>query len=108
MPGRIVLTRMPSFIRSRAIGMVNLIVPLEDLRTEVAAIAQDIASQPPFGVMLTKRAINTVEELRGKRSAMDAQFNMHHLAHAHNQLMTGNLVANMGAKEMARANKKAK
>lgn len=91
--------------RAYTLGMVNKIVPLADLRSEVARIAQDICTRPAFGVMLTKQAINVVEELRGKRSAMDAQFNMHHLAHAHNQLVTGNLVAHMGAKEMAKANR---
>ncbi|OCC23758.1 enoyl-CoA hydratase [Croceicoccus estronivorus] len=96
--------RMP-VERAYALGMVNMIVPLEVLRDEVAQIAQELASRPPFGVMLTKQAINNVEDLRGKRQAMDAQFNMHHLAHAHNQLMTGSLIADMGAKEMAKANK---
>jgi len=96
--------RMP-VERAYNLGMVNKIVPLADLRSEVSRIAQELANRPAFGVMLTKQAINVVEDLRGKRSAMDAQFNMHHLAHAHNQLTTGNLVANMGAKEMAKANR---
>lgn len=96
--------RMPAE-RAYNLGMVNKIVPLGDLRGEVARIAGELASRPAFGVMLTKQAINVVEDLRGKRSAMDAQFNMHHLAHAHNQLMTGNLVANLDAKAMAKANR---
>lgn len=96
--------RMPAE-RAYQLGMVNKVVPLADLRSEVARIAADIASRPAFGVMLTKQAINVVEDLRGKRAAMDAQFNMHHLAHAHNQLVTGNLVANMDAKAMAKANR---
>jgi enoyl-CoA hydratase len=37
---------------------------------------------------------------------MDGVFHMHHLAHAHNQLMTGNLVGGLDAKAMAAANKK--
>jgi enoyl-CoA hydratase len=55
---------------------------------------------------LTKQAFNFVEDLRGKRQAMDGVFHMHHLAHAHNQLMTGHLVGGLGAKAMAAANKK--
>ena len=98
--------RMPAE-RAYNLGMVNKVVPLAELRDEVARIAHDIASRPAFGVMLTKQAINHVEDLRGKRAAMEAQFNMHHLAHAHNQLTTGNLVAGMGAREMAKANKEA-
>lgn len=98
--------RMPAE-RAYGLGMVNKVVPLAELRSTVARIAEDLATRPPFGVMLTKQAINNVEDLRGKRAAMDAQFGLHHLAHAHNQLTTGNLVAGMGAKEMARANRTA-
>jgi enoyl-CoA hydratase len=37
-----------------------------------------------LGNWLTKQAVNHVEELRGKRAAMDAVFHMHHFAHAQN------------------------
>lgn len=96
--------RMPAE-RAYNLGMVNKVVPLDDLRGEVTRIANELANRPAFGVMLTKQAINVVENLRGKHSAMDAQFNMHHLAHAHNQLVSGNLVMGMGAKEMAKTNR---
>lgn len=98
--------RMPAR-RAYDLGVINRIVPRDKLETEVAAIADEIATRPRFGLTLTKQAINFIEDLRGKRSAMDAIFHMHHLAHAHNQLTTGNLVSGMGAKEMANANKKA-
>lgn len=96
--------RMPAE-RAYQLGMVNRIVPLEVLESEVGRIAQELVSRPAFGVTLTKQAINHVEELRGKRSAMDSVFHMHHLAHAHNQLVSGNLVAGLDAKAMAKANK---
>jgi enoyl-CoA hydratase len=54
---------------------------------------------------LTKQAINHVEELRGKRTAMDAVFHMHHFAHAQNSLTTGSSIANLDARAMAQANK---
>ena len=50
--------------------------------------------------------IKSLEDLRGKRQAMDGVFHMHHLAHAHNQLMTGNLVGGLDAKAMASAKTK--
>lgn len=98
--------RMPAQ-RAYDLGMINRIVPRDKLETEVAAIADEIATRPRFGLTLTKQAMNFIEDLRGKRTSMDALFHMHHLAHAHNQLISGNLVAGMGAKEMAAANKKA-
>lgn len=96
--------RMPAE-RAYQFGMVNRIYTRESLRGEVAKIAAEIAQRDRFGLALTKQAINFVEDLRGKRQAMDGVFHMHHLAHAHNQLMTGNLVGGLDAKAMAKANK---
>jgi enoyl-CoA hydratase len=57
-------------------------------------------------VWLTKQAVNHVEELRGKRAAMDAVFHMHHFAHAQNDLTSDNSLGGLDAKSMAAANKK--
>jgi enoyl-CoA hydratase len=96
--------RMPAQ-RAYDFGMVNRIFPRETLRDETAAIAAEIAKRPRFGMMLTKQAINLVEELRGKRTAMDGVFHMHHLAHAHNQLTSGSLVGGLDHKALAAATK---
>lgn len=98
--------RMPAQ-RAYDLGMINRVVPRDELQNTVAEIAEEIATRPRFGVTLTKQAMNFIEDMRGKRVGMDAVFHMHHLSHAHNQLTTGNLVAGMGAKEMAKANKSA-
>jgi enoyl-CoA hydratase len=97
--------RMPAQ-RAYQFGMVNEIFPRDTLREEVAKIAAEIAERNAFGLTLTKQAVNFVEDLRGKRQAMDGVFHMHHLAHAHNQLTTGHLVGGIDAKAMASANKK--
>lgn len=92
--------------RACQFGMVNRVVPRDSLREEVSAMASKLAAQPRLGLWLTKQAVNHVEELRGKRAAMDAQYHMHHFAHAQNDLATGNTLAGMDAKGMAAANKK--
>lgn len=92
--------------RACQFGMVNRVVPRDSLREEVSAMASKLAAQPRLGLWLTKQAVNHVEELRGKRTAMDAQYHMHHFAHAQNDLATGNTLAGMDAKGMAAANKK--
>jgi enoyl-CoA hydratase len=97
--------RMPA-ARAEQFGMVNRIVPRDNLREEVAAIAAKLAAQPRLGAWLTKQAVNHVEELRGKRAAMDAVFHMHHFAHAQNDLTSDNSLGGMDAKSMAAANKK--
>lgn len=91
--------------RAYQFGMVNRVVPRAALRDEVAGIAAEIATRPRLGLALTKRSINHVEELRGKRTAMEAVFHMHHLAHAHNTLVSGNLNAGFDAKAIAAGNK---
>ncbi len=96
-----------SAARAEQFGMVNRVVPRDRLREETAAIAAKLAAQPRLGAWLTKQAINHVEELRGKRTAMDAAFHMHHFAHAQNDLTLGNSIAGLDAKAMAAANKKA-
>ena len=92
--------------RAEQFGMVNRIVARERLREETATIAAKLAAQPSLGAWLTKQAINHVEELRGKRTAMDAVFHMHHLAHAQNDLVSGSSIAGLDARSMAAANKK--
>jgi len=96
--------RMPA-ARAYHFGMVNRLAPREELEATVTKIAEEIAERPRFGLTLTKQAMNLVEEERGKRTVMDGVFHMHHLAHAHNQLTKGSLIAGLGAKEMAKANK---
>jgi len=93
--------------RAAHFGLINRVVAREQLEQEVTAIAEQLARQPPFGLTLTKQAMNFIEDQRGKRASMDAIFHMHHLAHAHNQVLSGDLVAGLDAKAMARANKAA-
>ena len=95
-----------SAARAEQFGMVNRIVPREQLRQETAAVAAKLAAQPRLGAWLTKQAVNHVEELRGKRAAMDAVFHMHHFAHAQNDLTMGSSIAGLDAKAMAAANKR--
>jgi len=92
--------------RAYQMGMVNRIVPREALESETLRIAQRLCEQPPMGLKLTKQAINHVEELRGKRAAMDAAFAWHHFGHAHNQLLSGNNLAGLDGRAMAAANRK--
>jgi enoyl-CoA hydratase len=92
--------------RAEQFGMVNRIVAREKLKEEVQAMALKLAAQPRLGLWLTKQAVNHVEELRGKRTAMDAQYHMHHFAHAQSDLTLGNSLGGQDAKSMVAANKK--
>lgn len=86
-------------------GMVNKVVPRAELRDATKAWADKLAGQNRLGNWLTKQSINHVEELRGKRSAMDAVYHMHHFAHAQNDLVTGDSIGGVSGKSAATANK---
>lgn len=96
--------RMPA-ARAYNFGMVNKIVPASELRAAAAEWAGRLAVQSSLGMWLTKQAVNHVEELRGKRTAMDSVFHMHHFAHAQNDLTTGNSLAGVTGKSAAALNK---
>ncbi len=93
--------------RAAQFGMVNRIVARDALHETVAAMAAKLAKQDRLGNWLTKQAVNHVEELRGKRAAMDAVFHMHHFAHAQNDLVKGDSIAGVSGKSAAAENKKA-
>jgi enoyl-CoA hydratase len=92
--------------RAYQMGMVNRVVARAQLEAETRSMAIRIAAQPRMALALTKQSINHVEDLQGKRTAMDAAFGWHHFAHAHNSLLTGHNLAGLDARTMAAANKK--
>ncbi|MFZ2982370.1 MAG: enoyl-CoA hydratase-related protein, partial [Sphingobium sp.] len=93
--------------RAYGFGMVNKVVPRADLERAVAEMAAKLVGQESLGMWLTKQAIHQVEDLRGKRSAMDAVFHMHHFAHAQNDLTTGHALGGVTGKSAAASNKQA-
>ena len=97
--------RMPA-ARAHQFGMVNKIVTREELDEAGREMATKLAGFPRLGLWLGKQAINHVEELAGKRVAMDAVYHMHHFAHAQNDLVTGDRLGGLDGKSMAAANKK--
>jgi len=84
-------------------GMVNKVVPLAELETEVLAIADRIAAMPALGLALTKRAVNQCEDAMGMRNGMDSVFGLHHFAHAHNAEVGADSLGGMDAKSMKKS-----
>ncbi|ROZ79400.1 enoyl-CoA hydratase [Ramlibacter sp. WS9] len=64
-----------------AVGMVNRVVPRDQLRAAVDALALQIAGGDSFAMMLAKRSINRGLDIQGMRSAMSAHFDAHQLSH---------------------------
>ena len=58
--------------RARSIGLVNRIVPVDELMAAADMIADEIALNDPLAVQLTKKAINLGAEIAGLRKALIA------------------------------------
>jgi enoyl-CoA hydratase len=86
--------------RAYELGMVNRVVPRDDLESTTFAVAERIAAMPRFGLALAKRAVNQCEDLMGMRAGMDSVFGLHHVAHAHNAETSGDSLAGMDARTM--------
>jgi enoyl-CoA hydratase len=79
--------RMPAQ-RAYEVGMVNRVVPRDALEQTTLELAESIATMPPFGLALTKKAINEAEDAMGMRAGIELAFSLHHVAHAHNSEVT--------------------
>ncbi|MEU1790377.1 enoyl-CoA hydratase [Streptomyces sparsogenes] len=86
--------------RAHRLGMVNHVVPREELEATVFALAERISAMPRFGLALAKKAINQAEDLQGMRSGMDSVFGLHHAAHAHNAEVGADSLAGLDARAM--------
>jgi enoyl-CoA hydratase len=86
--------------RAYELGMVNRVVPRDELADATFTLADRVATMPPFGLALAKRAVNQCEDLMGMRPGMDAVFGLHHVAHAHNAEVSADSLAGMDARSM--------
>lgn len=93
--------------RACELGMVNHVVPRQNLETTVMGIAERISAMPRLGLALAKKAVNQAEDLMGMRSGMDSVFGLHHAAHAHNAEVGPDSLAGLDARDMAKPDAKA-
>ena len=63
------------------LGMINRVVPRDDLDAEVAELANSVALVPPATAEVVKRSINKTLDLQGQRDAYDYHFQAHHWMH---------------------------
>lgn len=87
-----------SAARAYELGMVNHVVPREELEERTREIASRVARMPRLGLALTKKAVNQAEDLQGFRAGMDSVFGLHHAAHAHNAEVQGDSLAGVNIK----------
>jgi len=73
-------------------GMVNKVVPREDLEAETLALASHIARRPMFGLTLAKQSVNNSLDAMGMYTAIQSAFGLHHVGHNHNMRLFDSLV----------------
>lgn len=86
--------------RAHELGMVNRVVPRDQLASRTAELAARVAEMPRMGLALAKRAVNQAEDLQGLHSGLDAAFGLHHLAHAHNAETVADPLGGMDVRAM--------
>ena len=91
--------------QAEQLGMVNKVVPLDELVPTTLALAQRIARQDAFTLRMAKRAVNRTLDIQGFTSSVDAIFDMHHFGHARAALVTGGIPSLAGLHAMRDKNK---
>jgi Enoyl-CoA hydratase/carnithine racemase len=63
------------------IGMINQVVPRDQLEAATLELAETIAKTPPFALKLLKRSLNRTWDAQGFRVAVSAHFDAHNISH---------------------------
>lgn len=90
---------------ARELGMVNKVVPLEELVPATMAMAERIAQQDAFALRMAKRAVNHTLDIQGYTNAIDSIFDMHHFGHTRARVVTGGMPSTAGLGEMKQKGK---
>ena len=86
------------------LGMVNHVVPRDQLEAKAYELAGKIAQMDAFALRMAKQAVNRTLDEMGQWNAMQAVFDMHHLAHAQSRILhEGNSIAGQDIKSMKAA-----
>jgi enoyl-CoA hydratase len=89
------------------LGMVNRIVPRDELESATLSLACEIAQMHPHALLMAKRAVNQSLDAQGQHQALQSAFDLHSLGHANAWIVSGYPVM-LGLEEMTRANKAGK
>ena len=71
------------------LGMVNHVVPRDEIADFTLSMAVKIAEKPMFALKLTKKAVNQTLDTMGQQTAINMVFDLHQLCHSHNEKIHG-------------------
>jgi enoyl-CoA hydratase len=87
---------------ARLTGMVNHVVPREDLSGFTMRMAERIAQRPSMGLRLAKQSVNQAQDAQGFWTALQAAMSLQQLGHSHNAEVFGMSVDPKGAETIMR------
>lgn len=70
-------------------GMVNRVVPLEDLDRATLELAKQISEMHPFALRQAKRAVNQTLDVQGFHAAIQSVFDIHETGHGNALSVSG-------------------
>lgn len=87
-------------------GMVNRVVPVDELDQAARALAEEIAQKHLHALAMAKRAVNQTLDTMGQTAALQACFDIHQLGHASAYVQGGQFVLTMleGMKKGVKSN----
>ena len=71
------------------VGMVNRVVPLEELDSATMELAKQIAQMHPFALRQAKRAVNQTLDVQGFYAAIQSVFDIHETGHGNALSVSG-------------------
>ena len=83
---------------AKTLGMVNHVVPREDLEAFTLELAEKIGKRPSIGLKLAKMSVNQSLDAQGMWTAVQSAFGLHHLGHTHALAVHGIRVEPSGAR----------
>jgi len=75
--------------QAEKLGMVNHVVPLDELRNFTMEMAGRIAQMHPFALAQAKRAVNQTQDVQGFYAAVQSVFDIHQTGHGHALVVNG-------------------
>ncbi len=70
-------------------GMVNRVVPVDELRSATMELAHQIAQMHPFALAQAKRAVNQTQDVQGFYAALQSVFDIHQTGHGNSLVVNG-------------------
>jgi enoyl-CoA hydratase len=81
---------------AKDIGMVNRVVPDDQLAAATLDLAKEIAEQPMMGLKAAKESVNHMQNAQGLYDSLRAAMTLQQLSHAHNRVVHGMAVEPSG------------